>query len=193
MRSLIRLVSPVALAVVLAVGACSSTTASIEQSWHSPSLQPGVLTKVAVLSPSGNGAVARSAEDQLAADLRARGIYAVSGYSVLPPWARGNRDAVVSELRRGGFDGVVTMRVVSATQQLDYYPTFDMYWGATWGAVYPQTVVRIEMNAYSIPSNRLVWSALSKSIDPESVNELIDDVAEVGAKNLARYTSVARK
>jgi hypothetical protein len=190
-----RLTCVLALATAVALGAagCSTTTASIEQAWYSPTLQPGTLTNVVTLSPTGDGALSRTAEDQLAQDLNARGIRAVPGYRVIPPAARNNRDAALASLRNSGYDGIVTMRFVGATQKLDYYPTFDMYWGAAWGAVYPETIVRIELNAYTLPNNRLVWSAISKSVDPDSVGEVIDDVTEVAAQNLAQHAVIATK
>ncbi len=193
MRSLVRSLSLTAIAVALAVGGCGGSTASIEQSWFSPSLRAGTLTNVVTLSPQGNATLARSAEDQMARDLNSRGIRAVPGYQVMPPWTRGNRTATLAALRNSNYDGIVTMRVIGASQQLDYYPTFDMYWGATWGAVYPQTVIRVEINAYEIPSNKLVWSAISKSVDPDSLSELIDDVTDVAANDLAKRAQVARR
>lgn len=192
MRRLTYVVS-LATAVALAAGGCATTTASIEQAWYSPNLQPGTLTNVVTLSPTGESVLSRTAEDQLAQDLNARGIRATPGYRVIPAEARTNRDAALAALRDSGYDGIVTMRFVGATQKLDYYPTFDMYWGAAWGAVYPETIVRIELNAYSLPSNRLVWSAISKSVDPDNIGEVIDDVTEVAAQDLAKHAVVATK
>ena len=82
--------------------------------------------------------------------------------------------------------------IVSAHQQIQFYPTFDVYWGATWGTPVPETIVRAEINAYSLPQDRLVWSAMSKSTDPDSVRELISDVSQVAANRLANEGVIAR-
>ena len=179
----------VALAGALAVGCASTTT--IEQSWQAPNAR-GSLTNVVALVPTQAGVLSRSAEDQLAHDLNARGINATPGYAVLPSQWRGNKAMSIAAIENAGFDGVVTMRVISAHQTVQFYPTFDVYWGATWGQPVPETVVRVEINAYSLPNNRLVWSGLSKSTDPGSVHDLINDVSKVAASALEKQGVIAR-
>lgn len=190
MLTLSRFVCCVALAGALAAG-CSTTTASIEQSWRAPNVR-GALTSVVTLVPTQDGVLSRSAEDELARDLNARGIRAVPGYSVISGDLRGNNAIAMDTIRNAGFDGVVTMRVVGREQKLEYYPTFDTYWGATWGTAIPETIVRVEISAYSLYDNHLVWSALSKSTDPEDVHELINDVAKLAANELDKQGVVAR-
>jgi hypothetical protein len=185
-----------ALSIALAVGGCASSTASIEQSWTAPNLAPGELTNVATLAPIRDATIARSAEDRLARDLNQQGIHATPGYAVLPPEQRTDREVAKRRLRELGFDGVVTMRLVGKTTKLDYYPTFEGYWGASYwglgGPAGPETIVRIEINAYSLISSDLVWSALSKSVDPSGVRQVIDDVSKVAATNLAQKVGTAQ-
>ena len=179
-----------ALAGALAAG-CSTTTASIEQSWSAPNAR-GSLTNVVTLVPSQDGVLSRSAEDELARDLNGRGIRATPGYAVIAGDLRGNNEISMQTIHNAGFDGVVTMRVVGSQQKLEYYPTFDTYWGATWGDVVPETIVRVEISAYALPDNHLVWSAISASTDPEDVHELINDTAKVAARELDKKGVIAR-
>ncbi|HEY1811620.1 MAG TPA: hypothetical protein VGG74_04645 [Kofleriaceae bacterium] len=173
------------LAALVVVAGC--TTASFESTWRAPSAPE--LTNVVALSPAPDGARRRSVEDRLAHQLSAHGVHAVPGYTVLTPKDRDDREAMIAKLRNDGFDGVVTMRFVGAHQRLEYYPAFDAYWGYAWGpywgTVVPETVVRVEVNAYSLATKQLVWSAMSRSVDPSDSAQAIGDVSHLVAERLA--------
>jgi hypothetical protein len=60
-------------------------------------------------------------------------------------------------------------------------------WGGGWGgAVVPETVVRLEVNAYSLATQQLVFSATSKSVDPNSAQQVIGAVSKVTSDKLAQ-------
>ncbi len=164
--------------LLLLVAACAST--SIEQQWKAP--QVTQLHRVATVTLSRDVTVRRTAEDDMAQQLRARGVDAVPGYQILSDQDYRDREAAKARLRAAGFDGVIVMRLVGKDTRLQYVPgDFGAYgyWGA-WGPGYyePETIVRIETAAYSLQNNHLVYSALSRTIDPNSVRSLISDVSE---------------
>lgn len=183
----------VAGAAAVLPAACSTTTASIEQSWRAPTASTGQLTNVVTLARSRSPSIRRSAEDQLAAQLMRRGIHAVPAYAVIADDQLSDRDRALTTLRARGFDGIVSMEFIGAHQKLVSYPSLYDYWGYGWGYgyyggydVYPQTIVRVSISAYSLPTNSLVWSAVSRSVDPDSINELIGDVTHVAARELQK-------
>jgi hypothetical protein len=186
------------LALLLLI-ACSTTTASIEQSWRSPTAPSGELTNVVTMVDNKSPSIRRTAEDQLAAQLQRRGIRAVPAYAVIPDDQIGDRDRTIANLRNQGFDGIVSMRFIGAHQKLVTYPSLYDYWGPGWGYgyyyggydVYPETIVRISVSAYSLPSNNLVWSAVSRSVDPDSLNQLIGDTTAVAARELQKQQVIA--
>lgn len=168
------------------LAACAGN-ATIESTWKAPSSPQ--LTNVATLSSIADPGLRRTAEDQLAQQLTQHGVHAVPGYAVLTDQDLGNHTQVASTLRAKGFDGVVAMRLVDAHQTLEYAPGFDTYWGAAWGAggeVIPETIVRIEVNAFSLGTKQLVFSAMSKSIDPTTAKSLISSVSKVTTDKLAQ-------
>lgn len=191
------LISSLAItAGVLALAACGAAT-SIEQEWTTPSPQARVpLQRVVTVFVSDNVTMRRAAEDQLARNLAMRGVQATPSYAILGEQELESTDAARSKLRDLGFDGVVVMRIVDREQQLEYIPpTFDGYWGY-WGAYpgyavgwggypYTETIYRLETAAYSLRSNQLVWSALTRTVDPENTRTLIDDTTQVVASELA--------
>jgi hypothetical protein len=192
-RSLNRLV---ALAITaLTFAACTPST-SIEQTWTSPTVRRDPpLQNVVTVFFSDQVTVRRAGEDQLARDLIARGVHATPSYAILQDAELSNLDAVKSKLVTMGYDGIVTMRVVDRTQELDYMsPTFDGYWGSAYpyfyspgyyssGYAYTETIVRMETNAYSLRTNRLMWSALTRTYGDEA-DDLIDETSRVIASQL---------
>jgi len=170
---------PIIGILLLLVTACAST--SIEQQWKAP--QATQLHRVATVTHSRDVTIRHTSEDDMAQQLRARGVDAVPGYRILSDQDYRDREAAKAKLRTAGFDGVIVMRLVGKDTRLQYVPgDFGAYgyWGAGWGPGYyePETIVRIETAAYSLQNNRLVYSALSKTIDPNSVGSLVSDVTE---------------
>jgi hypothetical protein len=174
------------LACALLVGGCALNSASIEQQWRAPEVQASKLTNVVAMVPARDGALRRNSEDILAAQLQSRGMRAVPAYRVLSPDAYGDKDRATAAMKLAGFDGVIAMRFVGAEHRVDYEPGYWTFWGGRWDTVLPETIVRIEINAYSLDDDRLVWSAMSKSTDADSVEDLIRDVTSVAARELEK-------
>jgi hypothetical protein len=138
-----------------------------------------------------NEGVRRSAEDELAARLKQAGVDAVPSYAVLGPDDIKNPQVARERLLAQGFDGAIVMRFVSRQQQVSYVPpTYAGYWG---GAYYPaggyvdvDTIVRLETAAYSLRDRQLVYSALSRTTDPDDVKALINSVTKKVASALEK-------
>jgi len=175
----------------LVIASCSSNTASIEQSWRAPEARRGELRNVVTVFVSRDGALRRNAEDKLAQRLARSGVRAAPAYRVLTTEELQDRPRAIARLRAANVDGVVVMRVVGKEQPTG---SLDVYSDLAWTAAYeliPETIVRIETNAYSLANNKLIWSAMSKSIEPANVDELIDDVTQVVTRELGRQGLLA--
>ena len=188
----------IALAIAgLAVAACGSAT-TVEQTWTSPTArgQPP-LQRVVTVFFSDNETIRRAAEDHLARELYSKGVEATPSYAILRQDEMANREAMKTKLLGMGYDGIVTMRVVDRYQELEYMPsTFDGYWGYAYpyfyspgsyspGYAYTETVVRVETSAYSLRTNQLVWSAVTKTRGEEA-DKVIDDTSRVIATQLTK-------
>ncbi len=176
---------------VIAIVASCSTNASIERSWRAPDARVGELTNVVTLFPIRNGAVRRAVEDRLARQLVDRGMRAVPSYSVLPQKDVRDRDAAAAELRRAGFDGVVAMRVIDAVHAVDFVPSFDAYWGSAWTSAVPVSMVRMQIDAYALGDRRLVWSGLSRTVDAQDLEQLVDAVTQLASQELESQRLIA--
>jgi hypothetical protein len=196
-------------AVLVLLGACANTT--FTSTWKAPD--------VASLSPVGKTVVAvfvtrdeskrRAAEDQMAADLTARGAHGIAGYTILPtpPDAQHvNSEAVRAQLKKAGANAVLTMRVVGRDQRITYTPGyvapayyggFGPYWGYGWGSVYSpgylqtDTEVSVETLLYGLDSDKLLWASTSRTVNPNNLASLINDVANATAKEMTRQGLLA--
>jgi len=177
----------------VALVACAGPRTRVEMAWTAPAAQRIPLRHVVTMFISPDGVMRRAAEDRMANELANHGIVAMPAYRILADTDLQNLEQVKTTLRDRGYDGILTMRMVDTQTELQYVPpTFDAYWG--WaepyfysrGYAYSETVVRMETSAYSLVTNQLVWSALSKTTDPRSTRGLINDVSRTVASRLAR-------
>jgi hypothetical protein len=176
-----------------AAGCAATSTTAIENTWTAPPSTRVGLHKVVAVYVSPDGAVRRTAEDTMARQLAKVG--AVPGYQVLTDEDRKNAKGAAKKLRAEGFDGVIAMRPVAKEQrvQMAYssaYPEFGPYWGTAWPSAYnpgylsTETVVRIETSAYALDNERLVWSGLSRTVDPTGVRDLVEGVIHEARRDM---------
>jgi hypothetical protein len=202
---------------VLSLSACSNT--SFESTWHDPSASSVDLhhKTVAAFLISGNDAVRRDFESNLATQLTARGIETLPGYEVLPNTDVTNRDVVLRKLRRTDVDVAVFMRIVDRHQEVSFVPVDTWYggpyydrfwwrhgrfygpgfagpWPPYWDAGYFQTdtVVSVDSRVYSVPDSKLLWEGLSKTMNPSKVKGFVEDLVSQTVKKLKETGMVAK-
>jgi hypothetical protein len=186
------------LAVLVGLAACSATRLS--DVWRDPQYSGAPFRQVAVFVVGADDAVRRLVEDEVVRRLpmNTRGM---SGYGLVPDAERGDVEKALGRLRAGGFDGAMIARLVGvdgptpwATGSLKQVPvsyrTLENYYvdasqeaERSSGLAAP-TVVRVQLNVYSVASGALVWSASSRTFNPEETRDVAGDVAKVAVENL---------
>jgi hypothetical protein len=192
MRKVSRWITLAAVAVVSL--ACSSTT--FQSTWKAPDAKPVQLAgrKVVGIFLSKSPDVRRRAEDAMARELSARGAQGVAAYTILSDEEVKNQDASKEKLGSLGFEGAIVMRVVGRETQYNYEPAiwggphyrhfWGGYWGWGWGTVWApgyltsERVVKVETLVYSLTQDELIWSAVSKTVDPNHIDGLVSDLAK---------------
>jgi hypothetical protein len=197
-RNVIRSLSVFALLVGLA--ACSGTRLS--DVWRDPQYSGEPFRQVAVFVLGSDPAVRRLVEDEVVRRLpmNTRGI---GGYGLVPDTERGDVEKALERLRAGGYDGAMIARLVGvdgptpwATGSLKQVPVSyrtlsNYYINATEEAerssgLGTPTVVRVQMNVYAVASQALVWSAASRTFNPEETRDVAGDVAKVAVEELQK-------
>jgi hypothetical protein len=197
-RNVIRSLSVLALLVGLA--ACSGTRLS--DVWRDAQYSGEPFRQVAVFVLGSDPAVRRLVEDEVVRRLpmNTRGI---GGYGLVPDAERGDVEKALERLRAGGYDGAMIARLVGvdgptpwATGSLKQVPVSyrtlsNYYVNATEeaersSALSTPTVVRVQMNVYAVASQALVWSAASRTFNPEETRDVAGDVAKVAVEELQK-------
>ena len=173
---------------VFALSACASS--GITDSWVAPGAGPIRFTKTLVVAMHPVEAVRRIGEDRLVRRIgQGR---AVASHTLLSLEELQDTEAARASLDGDGFDGAVMMRVVGQDQVLSYQPAmaYPAYYGQFWGLVgyvaplYGPTVMQggttvyVETNVYSIVDEQLIWSGVTRSLDPMDINGTIDEIAD---------------
>ncbi|MDH4067124.1 MAG: hypothetical protein OEW19_22210, partial [Acidobacteriota bacterium] len=145
--------------------------------------------KVAALVVSDDLALRQSAETELATRLSARGMRGVETYRIVP--GPETRDPIKARafLEQSEVQGVVIIRPLRLTSErapsipvMWNSPTYGGlwdYWGYGWGAVYefgPQrrdTVLVTETLVYSLPLNKLMWAAITRTKNPREAQAYV--------------------
>ena len=205
--------SPLAICLYLIMAGCASTssntkpteTAAVEgskttfvSSWKSPTARPLAVkgAKVAAVVIPSDAASRRTAEDELAKQINAHGGIGVPMYSLVEQANVAAEPVAREALEKANVKGVVVLHPGPSESEPappDYSnPNYDAYWNGYYSygnsaSVQPayRSFVSVETLIYSLAQNQLVWAARSKTTSPETLNELIDEVAAATARQLS--------
>jgi hypothetical protein len=183
--------------VGLALGVLSSCGGTnLSYVWKDPHYGGGYLTSVMVVGVSKEVDRRRVFEEVFVREFEKRGIKAVASIKVLDPDTQLTRDTVKAQAARLRMDAVLTTRLLSAgNEEIDQPPSIstmpsaqyrnlDLYF-YSWDALsaYPgalgrQYVVRLETNVFDTDTEKLIWTASSQTVEPESIREIIESLCK---------------
>lgn len=181
--------------IVLILGICASScspTTQIVNSWRDPDATVHIadIHKFVVAALLKNESTKRSTEDDMAKLFPGKAVqsYKVFGSGEL----REGEDFYKQKLIDGGYDGIVIMRLVKVEKDQYYVPgSYPAYYGGWWGYyhyAYPgfydpgylatDKTFYVETNVYSTKRDKLIWTAITSSVDPSGREDLFDKVAK---------------
>lgn len=187
----------------LLFGALACATTRIETQWQDPALAPQQLafTRLIALAQVEDETTRRVVEDELVRVLAAGPRAQARGMQVEPAYPRissaelGDVAALRAKVEAAGYDGAVVLRLVSDQERITHVPGhYEVMWGAAVryepGYTDVDRIVRIETSVYSIREGKLLWSGVSRTLNPRDLRDLVDDVvravgAELEAQGLA--------
>jgi hypothetical protein len=189
----------------LALGSAACMTTTFESTWRAVDARPVQLSgrKVVGLFVGTNPAVRKRAEDAMAREISARGADGVPAYTVLSDEEIKDQDASRAKLDGLGFSGVVVMRVVGRETQYSYEPAvvwvrpqYRRFWGGYWpwgwarvgepGYLAVDRILKVETLVYSLEQDKLIWAGVSRTVDPDHVEGLIQDLSRAVSERMAR-------
>ena len=189
-----KLIIPFLIMIICIICSCSSTR--ITSSWREPdkTVVVGKLNKVLIVALFKDEVSRHRAEDQMAKYLSGKGIVS---YNYLDAhFNKSNEELLREKIKADGFDGAVTMRLIDVEKEKIYVPgnrayypeyfrNFSGYYYRSWSiysspGYYSTTkIYNIETNVYSIKEDKIIWSGLTKTTDPDGVAKMTEEVAHI--------------
>jgi hypothetical protein len=188
---------------VVLLSGCASTFST---TWKAPEATPlgfrGQKVVAAVLLKDESQR--RLAEDRLAQQIAVRGAQGRTLYSLVPGPVAGNEQEARAALEAAGVKGIIvlrpinvdrTVRVTAPYEEQSYASFWGGYYGygfslsyssAREGTVSETTVVYVEALVYSLEQNKLVWGGVSKTTNPETLAELIEELSVAATSELKK-------
>lgn len=178
---------------MLIVSSCNSTR--ITSTWREPNKEVRLskLNKVLVVALFQNETSRRKAEDQMAGYFNGKG---VASYDYLDKSiSEKNEDVIREKIRKDGFDGAVTMRLLDVDKEQaysrdnismypSYYRSFSGYYFRNWNyfsspGYYSTTkTYTVETNVFSIKEDKIIWTGITKTTDPSGVEKMTDEIGK---------------
>jgi len=183
----------VGIALVV-LSSCGGT--NLTYVWKDPRYEGGYLRSVMVVGVSEEVARRRLFEDVFVREFEKRGIKAVASIKVLGPDTQLTKDTVKAEAHSLGVDAVLATRLTGAREEAIYKPSststmpsdyarsLDLYFYGSGGhSAYPgmyskHYVVRLQTNVFDTDTEKLIWTASSQTVEPESIREIIESLCE---------------
>jgi hypothetical protein len=185
---------PFCLMVLIFLSGCTST--KITSSWSEQDKQVIIknLKKVLVVALFKDETSRRKAEDEMVSYMNGKGVVS---YDYLDKnISTQNEDAIRDKIKADGFDGAITMRLVDVDKQKEYTPrnfssypsyyrNFSGYYYHNWaynstpGYTTTTTTFTVETNVFSIKEDKIIWTGLTKTTNPEGVEKMTKEITKV--------------
>ncbi len=191
-----------ALASFLLALACATST-QLTSRWRDPEYQGQPISTVMTIAVAKVEGNRRLFEQELARRFAQHGVRATTSVEVLPG-TNLTREQIEAEVKKAGVDAVILTRLKAVDTTTTYTPgsTYvvpEMYYNGyanyyyqTYQTVYePGTetrsvIVVLENNLYDVGTGKLLWTAVSETIDPQSIEDGVKSVSKAVISDLAR-------
>ena len=190
----------IAIASLILLGAMACSTTKIIGSWKDPESNKS-FSKIMVVGLTSDFLAQSRVEADMTHYLRKRG--GVTAQTSIDIFTRDlkitdeMKTKVAKKLQQQGFDGLLTVALVSIDENTSYtpgamyqpyaYPGYGSYWGY-YGYYSPMVyspgyytnnkIYTIEANLYDVATEKLVWAARSETTDPSSLDKFSKEYAK---------------
>lgn len=199
------------LVSVLGLAGCAtSSTSELVSVSRDPAMSDASYDHYYVLALASNSERRRAVEDALVSRLRDSGVTAEASYASLPELDLENeaalREAAEQAVRASGATGVLVGKLVSENRRTEYlapqveqtpvpaapyYMGFGNYVGYGYQTVITPGDVReiqeyfLQTSVYDVASAKPVWRAQSLTLNPNNLEQAVNDVADMLVRRLA--------
>ena len=187
----------IVISIVIFLASCSSSN-KISNSWTNPEVNAESVKfqTVAVFAMVKDQQMRQDVEEAIASQMP--NTVAVPVYKMISNEELADIDAVKKKLSERGMEGALVLSVRNVDQKTTYYSSgmypsayynFGGYYNYAWNYMYDpygysstNVYVDLEILIYSLKNDQLVWYGESTSVNPESIQQTISELA-VSVKN----------
>ena len=166
----------------------------VVQKWISPEVAKYQFNHVLTICIIKDPEIRQMVEDAMAG--RARKGNALPSYSILQESELRDKEQAKAKILKMGFDGAVVMRPLRVEDKVHYVPgSYPPHYGSFWGYygwawptlyvpdyTYTDKVVQVETAIFSIKDDKLLWTTVSETTNPESARDVVLDIAKAIGK-----------
>jgi hypothetical protein len=185
------------LLIAVLLAGCSSSN-KISNSWKNPeaTIESVKFQTVAVFAMVKNPDMQMDVEEALASQMP--NTIAVPSYKMITKEELADINAVKKKLNERGMEGALVLSVRNVDEKTSYYSSgmypsayysFGGYYNYAWNYMYDpygfsstNVYVDLEILIYSLKDDKLVWYGESTSVNPETIQQTISELA-VSVKN----------
>jgi len=199
MNRTIKLFGVFAIVAVFFLASCATT--ELTKEWTDTAYTGGPIDSVMVVGVSKKLENRKMFEQFFTQQFESNGIKAVSSAAVIPGANDPDKDKIKGAAQQQEMKTVLVTHLVGVAEEKtdhpatftatpDHHLVFGTYYTGTYRYEYrpayteQNTKVQLESNLYETKTEKLIWSATSESINPESVNEVIEGLCKQVMKSL---------
>ena len=191
-------------ALVIGMAACkkSSSATTIQGTWKNPEYEGPALMKLFVVGVARKQTTRELYETAMAEAVRKQGADAEASYVAVGDSKRLTKSQGRAAIEAGNFDGIIFTHVLSVEDRLEYQegettyvPTsnvdlymmdYDQRYETISEPGYYKTkrTYNIETIVYDPATGKKLWWAVSETVQPESVDQIIRELSDATAKRM---------
>lgn len=174
---------------VMAVAISSCANTSMIESWKDAEVARSYKHPM-IIGISDSQQTRRIYEKYFVAELKKKKISATPSYELINSKQKMNRETVVAAIKGTEIDAVLVSYLISADVEIKHRdsPLGATYSGSAEGSQISATIVSsrgrsrseevfvLKTDLYDVQSKTMVWSVQSKTVGPESIDEVVTDV-----------------
>jgi hypothetical protein len=189
----------ISLSLLLLTGCYTNT--HIVNSWRDPAVtvHADSLNKFVVAALLKNPSIRRQVEDEMAALMPGKAVPSYKEFGSLP--LKDGDTSYNQKLKDEGYDGMVIMGLVAIDQRTSfvpgnatalYYSSLRGNWSMSWRGFYDpgyyttEKVYHIEVNVFSLRSDKLIWSANTSTVDLSDKSDLYSNVGKAVSQRMKK-------
>ncbi|CAN1567913.1 hypothetical protein MCERE19_03010 [Spirosomataceae bacterium] len=193
----------IALFVTFIVFMFSCKSTKVASSWQEPGKQVDhtKLNKILVVAMLKNENSRHQAESEMVGFLKGKG---VASYDYLKSnFNMSNEEALREKIKKDGFDGAITMRLLDVERERTYTLSyigpngwnpisFPNYYYRNWPSnqgpgyfLITKTFV-VEIAIFSIIEDKMIWTSETRTVNPDGVDKMTKEISKTLYKRMVK-------